>query len=92
MPPQYSARLHKTRPKVPNTIRSYRLGVGLTQRQVAALVGIRAATISEWERGLACPTAAPLLRLAKAIDTTAEALYPQFYAHRDQEAANSQVA
>ncbi len=79
MPPQYSSRLRRTSPKAPNTIRKYRLQLGLTQRELAAQLKIRAATISEWERGLTCPSARPLLLLAKKLNTLAEALYPHFY-------------
>lgn len=84
MPPQYSTRLGRSHPKIPNTIRKYRLGLGLTQRELAGLIGIRAATVSEWERGLTCPSVAPLLRLAKALNTLAEALYPQFYLRHEE--------
>ncbi len=79
MPPQHSSRFRRIPPKNPNTIRKYRLQLGLTQRELAAFLHIRPATISEWERGLTCPSAAPLLRLAKSLNTLAEALYPQFY-------------
>jgi transcriptional regulator with XRE-family HTH domain len=85
MPPQHSTRLRRIRSKVPNTIRKYRLGLGLTQREVAEMVGIRPATVSEWERGVTCPSVALLLRLAKILDTLAEALYPQFYLRRESE-------
>ena len=85
MPPQHSSRFHRTPPKVPNAIRRYRLQLGLTQRELAGLVGIRPATISEWERGLTCPSVAPVLRLAKVLNTLAEALYPQFYHRRGEE-------
>jgi len=79
MPPQYSARLDRAVPREANTIRRYRLRLGLTQRQVARIIGIRAATLSQWERGLSCPCSPHLLRLAKVLNTLAEALYPQFY-------------
>jgi transcriptional regulator with XRE-family HTH domain len=79
MPPQYSSRLPKCPPKIPNTIRRYRLLVGLTQLEVAGRLGTRLATVSSWERGQTCPAGPMLLRLAKVLDTLAEALYPQFY-------------
>lgn len=81
MPPQHSSRLRRIPTKVPNTIRKYRLALGITQRELAARLGIHSNTISEWERGLTCPAAEPLLRLAKILCTLAESLYPQFYAH-----------
>ena len=86
MPPQYSSRLRRTPVKVPNMIRKYRLGLGLTQREVATLLGIQASTVSAWERGLTCPSMALLLRLAKTLNTLAEALYPQFYLRHETKA------
>lgn len=80
MPPQHCLRLRRVPPRLPNQIRTYRLGLGLTQLEVARRLGIRLATFSSWERGLSCPTGPMLLRLAKVLDTLAEALYPQFYA------------
>lgn len=83
MPPQYASRLRIVPPKLSNEIRTYRLRMGLTQREVAKKLDIRLATFSSWERGLTCPTGPMLLRLAKALSTLAEALYPQFYRVRD---------
>ena len=80
MPPQHFLRLRRVSPRLPNQIRTYRLGLGLTQLEVARTLGVRLATFSSWERGLSCPTGSMLLRLAKVLDTLAEALYPQFYA------------
>lgn len=85
MPLQRSPRFPRVPPKTPNEIRAYRLRLNLTQRDVAALLGIRPSTVSTWERGLACPTGPALLRLAKALNTLAEALYPQFYLPRGKE-------
>ena len=82
MPPQYSSRLQRVPPKFRNQIRNYRLKVGLTQLEGARRLGIRLATFSSWERGQTCPTGPMLLRLAKELNTLAEALYPQFYMAR----------
>lgn len=79
MPPQYSARFDREVTRAANTIRRYRLQLGLTQGDVARVIGIRPATLSQWERGVSCPSVENLLRLAKALGTLAEALYPQFY-------------
>jgi len=85
MPPQHSQRFHYRAAKNPNAIRQYRLRLGLTQREVADLLSIRPTTVSAWERGLTCPSAALVLRLAKVLNTLAEALYPQFYVPRTRE-------
>lgn len=39
--------------------------------------------VSRWERGKTLPTVPNLFRLAKALNTFAEALYPDFYIPRD---------
>ena len=85
MPPQYSSRLRTVPTQLVNQIRKYRLGLGLTQLEVASSLGIRSATLSSWERGLTCPAGPMLLRLAKVLDTLAEALYPQFYLLTEQQ-------
>lgn len=79
MPPQYSSRMRTVPPKFENRIRAYRLQLGLTQTEVARSLGIRANTLSSWERGQTCPTGPMLLGLAKLLSTLAEALYPAFY-------------
>lgn len=79
MPPQYSSRLRRASARNPNQIRHYRLKSGYTQREVACMVSVRPATVSAWERGMSCPTARVLLRLAKRLNTLAEGLYPSFY-------------
>jgi DNA-binding XRE family transcriptional regulator len=83
--PQYSSRLRRTSPKTPNQIRRYRLQVALTQRELASRIGTRAATISSWERGRTCPAVPLVFRLAKTLDTLAEALYPEFYLIRGEQ-------
>lgn len=80
MPPQHSLRLRRLAPRYGNDIRRYRLQLGLTQLEVARSLGTRSATVSSWERGQTCPTGPMLLKLAKVLNTLAEALYPQFYA------------
>ena len=48
----------------PNEIRNARRRLGLTQAQLAAVMGVRGPTISEWERGARSPgdTSARLLQ------------------------------
>ena len=92
MPPQHSSRLRRVPPKTPNSIRKYRLALGITQRELVARLGIHPNTMSEWERGLTCPAAEPLLRLAKVLSTLAESLYPQFYVHHESESVTAAAA
>jgi transcriptional regulator with XRE-family HTH domain len=43
--------------------------------------------VSEWERGRVLPSVPNLFRLAKALNTFAEALYPTFYVPREHRRA-----
>lgn len=74
MTPQHTPRPSRLRARYPNQIRSYRLKAGLSQ------VGKN--TVSAWERGLTCPVAPCLMRLAKTLGTLSEAFYPAFYVTR----------
>jgi transcriptional regulator with XRE-family HTH domain len=87
MKPQYSSRPRRVLPKVRNEIRRYRLQLGLTQSELARRLGVQLSTVSSWERGLTCPAASPLLRLAKTLSTLAEGLYPDFYLVRHADEA-----
>lgn len=82
MPPQYSSRLSRKQPKTENQIRRYRLQFGMTQKDVAKELGVRASTISAWERGLSCPTLRPMAKLAKILNTLVEGLYPDLFFSR----------
>lgn len=92
MSPQYSTRLRRVRPKVNNEIRRYRLQLGITQRELARRLGVRLSTFSSWERGMTCPSAAMLLRLAKLLCTLAEGLYPEFYRVREEKPLTAPAA
>jgi transcriptional regulator with XRE-family HTH domain len=78
MRPQFSARLGHLPAKFHNEIRRYRLQRGLTQQALARQLGIRIATISSWERGLTCPAIPMVFRLARFLDSSVQALYPDF--------------
>lgn len=66
--------------RFPNTIREYRLKAGLSQRKLAAMLGRSKDAVSSWERGLNLPSVPLLMRMAKILDTLAEALYRDYYA------------
>jgi transcriptional regulator with XRE-family HTH domain len=44
--------------------------VGLTQKQLAAQVGVEAITVSRWERGVTTPSLPRLRRIAEITETT----------------------
>lgn len=82
MAPQHTPRLSRLRARFPNQIRNYRLKAGLSQAGLGALVGVGKNTVSAWERGLTCPVAPCLMKLAKTLGTLSEAFYPEFYVTR----------
>lgn len=92
MKPQYSSRFRRIPPKVANEIRRYRLQLGVTQREVARLLGVRISTFSSWERGMTCPSVPMIFKLAKLLNTLAEGLYPQFYLTKGEEGLNALAA
>ncbi|MEK7315627.1 MAG: helix-turn-helix transcriptional regulator [Candidatus Eisenbacteria bacterium] len=63
-----------------NSIRRYRLQANQTQAALAAHLGLRWQTISDWERGWQLPTLRDLLHLARALNTLGESLYWEYYA------------
>lgn len=60
----------RTRPRKTNdsSIARYRLKRGLTQAQLAELIGISLATLKRWEVGQSAPKANMLVNLAVALE------------------------
>ena len=77
---QHTPRASRHAPRFPNRIRQYRLKAGISQRQLAALLGRGKDAVSSWERGLSLPNVPRLMRMAKILGTLAESLYIDFYA------------
>lgn len=68
--------MRKRRRPIPNSLRSYRKDRGLSQRDVARLLGMSSSTIiSRWERGRSLPSPINLFRLAAIYSTMVDALY-----------------
>ena len=65
--------------RYPNTIREYRVGAGLTQRELGERVGATRSMVSIWERGRSLPTLRAAFRLARSLDTFAEHLYQELF-------------
>ena len=60
----------------PNCLRRYRKVRGLSQRQVAAILGMEdGSMISRWENGSRLPSVPDLFRLALIYRTMVDALY-----------------
>jgi len=79
MPIQHTPRPSRHAPRFPNRIREYRLKAGLTQGNLAGVLGRGRDAVSSWERGLSLPSVPKLMRMAKVLGTLAEALYHDFY-------------
>ncbi len=80
---QRTSRHLKRPPRFPNRIRELRVKLGMSQSALARAVGRPLSMVCLWERGHRLPTLPHLFRLAKALNTFAEALYPAFYIPRD---------
>ena len=76
---QYTPRHSKVIGGVRNDIRRYRLQAGLSQKRLAALLGRGRSVVSSWEVGRQLPTVPNLFRLARSLNTLAEALYFELY-------------
>jgi putative transcriptional regulator len=61
--------------RLENRLREERARRKLTQAQLAALVGVSRKTINTVENGVFVPSTVLALRLAKALETTVEALF-----------------
>ena len=60
--------------KTGSLIRALRMERSLTQKQLAALLGITDRAVSKWERGLGCPDPSLLPALAQALGAPVERL------------------
>ena len=76
---QFTPRTSRLKSKFPNTIRRYRLQMGLSQRGLAAVLGTHRSLVSLWERGQRAPSVPRLFRMARELGTMPEALYHDFY-------------
>jgi len=69
--------MNKRKTIVPNNLKLYRLKSGLTQRQVAELIGVNnEERVCHWEKGRNVPNALNLIRLTKIFKTKSDDLYP----------------
>ena len=60
----------------PPQLREARADAGLTQKALADLVGVEQPHIARWERGAQLPRVDGAVRLASALGTTVEAIWP----------------
>jgi len=89
---QHTPRALRHAPRFPNKIREYRLKAGLSQRNLAALLGRGRDAVSSWERGQTLPNVPRLLKMAKILGTLAETLYIDFYTTFPREGETTSAA
>jgi transcriptional regulator with XRE-family HTH domain len=61
-------------PEFPEKLKKARIVKGLTQGQLARKIGADTQRVSKYERGVAAPTTALLVKLAEALDVTTDYL------------------
>lgn len=66
--------------------------LGLTQRELAQAAGLSQQAVSYIERGTSVPRVTTMVRIARALGTTIEALFPMEGAPRDGEDAKMPTA
>ena len=65
----------ETKPMICDRIRHYREGLGMEQKALAAMVGVTANAVSNWERGRARPDVNLLPNICEALQITLYHLY-----------------
>ena len=65
----------ETKPMICDRIRHYREGLGMEQKALAAMVGVTANAVSNWERGRARPDVNLLPNICEALQITLYQLY-----------------
>ena len=63
-------------PNKPSRLQTLRLSRGISQSELAAIVGVSTRTVKYWEHGQRTPNATSLLTLAHYFDIPPESLLP----------------
>ena len=58
-----------------NVIEEKRIKLGLTQKQLAEMLGVERTTVSKWETGKSIPRKEKLLALEKILECSIEDIY-----------------
>ena len=65
--------MNKRKDIVPNNLKEFRLKAGLTQKQVAEILGLQCEDrLSHWEKGVAIPSVKNLFKLASIYKAKVE--------------------
>ena len=68
--------MNTTNSYIPNSLRKHRRARGLSQKDVAAMLGLKSASIiSRWENGACLPTTRNVFKLAVLYRAMVDALY-----------------
>jgi transcriptional regulator with XRE-family HTH domain len=71
--------MNKRKNVVPNNLKEFRLKAGLTQKQVAEMLGMQCEDrLSHWEKGQSMPSVKNLFTLAKVYKALPHTLFPNF--------------
>lgn len=72
-------RSEKEKRRVPNSLRKYRKAKGLTQKQVAKILGLESTSqISRWEKGVCLPSSLNIFKLSSLYRKMTDALFCDF--------------
>ena len=74
----YEVCLEINQPKkviVPNIIKKKRKDCGISQRELAEMVGVDRSTVAKWETGVAFPTATKLPQMAEILECSIDELF-----------------
>ena len=76
----------ETRRLIPNRLKTYRLGVYLSQKQVAKMLGLsNTSKLSRWEQGHGYPTIANLFQLCLIYKTIPQSIYTDLWQNISQD-------
>ncbi len=67
------------RSRIPNSLKKYRRIAGLSQVQVAAILGLKSSCVCLWEHGVHIPNMKYLFQLSILYNTSPDVLYGDFF-------------
>lgn len=84
--------IHMEVRRIPNSLKKYRRLAGLSQKEVAAFLGLqKSSCISRWEKGACLPGTAYLFRLSMLYKTVPNHLYYDFWQTLKKESLAKEV-
>lgn len=72
--------------RIPNSLKRYRRLAGLTQKEVASILGLKKTScISRWEKGLSFPSIKHVFQLSLLYKTQPDNLYDELWSRLNEE-------